>query len=105
MSPGAFRTVTPFCIASPERGSTIPAWPSEMATARPVGTSRRSPGARVAASEARRSSPASPGLAEAGNGSSRSSLTAEMSIRVSVSLTLDLRSLERLANVATVRRE
>ena len=43
MRPGVFRQVTPCLSASPDRGSTSPAYPDGMATATPVGTSARPP--------------------------------------------------------------
>src|SRR5690606_38480465 len=60
MVPGALSTVTPARRASPERGRTCPSWPAGMASASPVGTAARSPGARRSGSSmaADRSMPA-----------------------------------------------
>jgi len=52
---GAFTSAIPCRSASPERGNTRPVWPSGIAPATPVPTLARAPGARVAASAARRS--------------------------------------------------
>src|SRR4029450_3384744 len=74
MSPGAFRQVTPWLSASPERGSTNPAHPDGTAMAMPVGTSARPPAASMCASTAAwRSYPASSGCCAAGKGRSASS--------------------------------
>src|SRR4051794_39352612 len=54
----------PCFTASPERGRTCPSKPRSIATARPVGTSARAPGASVmgASSAAARSRPAAPSV-------------------------------------------
>src|SRR6476661_3807564 len=57
----------PCRAASPERGWTKPAWPSGIATARPVPTSARSPGPSSTLSLAERSRPASPSYALVGS--------------------------------------
>ena len=71
--PGEFTIVTPCLIASPERGWTSATYPSGSAIAIPVGTSARSPGAKVISILETISAPASPGLAYRGSASSGSS--------------------------------
>src|SRR6266545_576977 len=72
MVPGAFTTVTPCRAASPDRGCTNPAYPAGSASAIPVGTRARSPGASSTSTAVTRSAPASPGWAYAGSGRSGS---------------------------------
>ena len=57
----------PCRAARPERGWTKPAWPSGIATARPVPTVARSPGPSSTRSHAERSRPASPSYARVGS--------------------------------------
>src|SRR5918994_3796470 len=54
--------------ASPERGCTKAAYPSGSASASPVGSTARSPGASSASTAVTTSAPASPGSAYAGSG-------------------------------------
>src|SRR5690349_348545 len=72
MVPGAFTNPSPARAASPERGWTNAAKPSGTAIAMPVGSTARSPGARVMSSAVTMSAPASPGNADAGSGTSGS---------------------------------
>src|SRR3954454_2473543 len=66
----------------PDRGWTKPAYPSGIATARPVPTTARSPGASSWRPEALRSRPASPGYARSGRtASSRSRRTCNSVMR------------------------
>src|SRR5213594_4460541 len=72
MVPGVLSIVTPDRIASPLRGLTCASYPSGSAMANPVGTSARWPGASEIGSvtQARRSTPALPGVALCGSGRS-----------------------------------
>ena len=58
--PGALTTEMPWRAASPERGCTSPTQPCGIARLTPVGTSARSPDARVTSATEVRSAPASP---------------------------------------------
>src|ERR1700704_6280637 len=74
MSPGAFRQVTPWLSARPERGSTNAAYPDGTAIAIPVATSARPPAWSMwALVAAYRSYPASSGCCAAGRSRSASS--------------------------------
>src|SRR3712207_1000251 len=66
--PGVLTIERPHRAASPERGCTSATYPSGSASAIPVGTSARSPGARCTSTVVQRSAPASPGCAYAGSG-------------------------------------
>ena len=67
--PGVFTIDNPCRAARPERGCTSATKPTGRAIAMPVGTSARSPGARVTSTVVSRSAPASPGCEYAGSGS------------------------------------
>src|SRR4029077_1427229 len=75
MVPGVFTMDNPWRAASPDRGWTSATYPSGRARAIPVGTSARSPGARVRSTVDIRSAPASPGWAYDGSGRPGSSRT------------------------------
>src|SRR4029450_6413150 len=66
--PGAFTSDMPQRAASPDRGCTNTAYPSGRASASPVGSTARSPGASSASTVVTTSAPASPGNAYAGSG-------------------------------------
>ena len=61
--PGALTIDSPCRAASPDRGCTSATYPSGSASATPVGTMARSPGASVTSTVVIRSAPASPGWA------------------------------------------
>src|SRR4051812_29897384 len=73
MVPGVLTSESPCRAASPERGWTSATYPSGKAIEIPVGTSARSPGARITSTAVTRSAPASPGWAYVGSGSPGSS--------------------------------
>ena len=81
MVPGALTMDSPCRAASPERGWTSATYPSGSASAMPVGTSARSPGASVTSTVVTRSAPASPGWAYAGSGRSGSSAQQHLDLR------------------------
>ena len=63
MVPGVLTIDSPCRAASPDRGCTSATYPSGSASAMPVGTIARSPGASVTSTVVTRSAPASPGWA------------------------------------------
>src|SRR5271167_3970974 len=97
MVPGLLTIESPTRAANPERGWTSPTIPNGMATATPVRTRARCPGASVTSSALKRSTPASPSWARLGIGSAGSRRTTARLVDTGPQTTLDRVSGTRIA--------
>src|ERR1700752_3760331 len=97
MVPGLLTIESPARAANPDRGCTSPTIPNGMATAIPVRTSTRCPGASSTSSALYRSTPASPWWARVGSGSSGSRRTMARLVDTGPQTTLDRVSGTRVA--------
>src|ERR1700733_10041675 len=88
MVPGLLTIESPTRAANPDRGCTSPTIPTGMATATPVPTSARCPGASTTSSALYRSTPASPWWARAGSGSPGSRRTTARLVDTVAQITL-----------------
>src|SRR6202044_3962072 len=88
MVPGLLTIESPTRAANPDRGCTSPTIPTGMATATPVPTSARCPGASSTSSALYRSTPASPWWARAGSGSPGSRRTTARLVDTGAQITL-----------------
>src|SRR6478735_9675450 len=102
MVPGLLTIESPTRAARPERGCTRPTMPNGIATATPVDTRARSPGASSTSWALYRSTPASPLWARLGSGSPRSSRTTAREVDTTSEITLG-RVSDTRATTQTVR--